>query len=140
MKTGEEVECDVIAMLRESGIVASINGGVYHAGDRPKDSRKEDVTVAFVAGIPGEIQTGTILVSVYVPDLDHFSRGAYGKDGTRCNELARLLDSWADTLTCDRSSYRFRRENAVVTEPEPSIRQHFVVLRLGYEYYGENNN
>lgn len=138
MKTGEEIECDIIAMLRGSSVSSAINGGVYHAGDRPKGSVKEDITVAFVTGIPGEIQTGTVLVSLYVPDSDHFSSGAYGKDGRRCNELARLMDDWADTLTCDKSSYRFRRESAVVTEAEPAIRQHFIALKLGYEYYDNN--
>ena len=42
---------------------------------------------------------------------------------------------WVTTLTCDRSNYKFRLAATIQTYEDTDIHQHFVSVRLGYEYW-----
>lgn len=134
-KTGKQIQGDVYRLFRDSTLYTMISGEVYRNGLRPRDSQKEDAIVTFTAGLPDQIQTGVVTVNIFVPDIDPEDNGTWVEDGQRTEELERLAQEWADSLTAEVSCYKFRLQQTIYTEAEPSIHQHFVVVRLGYSLY-----
>lgn len=138
-KTGKQVQGDVYRLLRGSDLCELINGNVYRNGMRPRDSRKEDAVVTFTAGLPDQIQTGVVTVNIYVPDIDPFGNGTWVEDGHRTEEMEKLAQAWADSLTAEVSCYKFKLQQTIYTEEATEINQHFVVIKLKYEYFGEDD-
>ena len=134
-KTGKQVQGDVLTLLKNSVLPTIISGGVYRNGYRPRDSKQEDAIVIFTAGLPTEIQTGIVTVNIYVPDIDPFANGVLVEDGQRCEELERAAALWVNSLTCAVSKYKFKLQQTIYTEEEPDIKQHFIVVKLRYEYF-----
>ena len=134
-KTAKEVQGDIYALLKGSSLASIINGDVYRAGYRPRDSRKEDAIVIFTAGLPSQIQTGVVTVHIYVPDIE--LKGVRVENGERTAALERALQDWVEGLTCAVSNYKFEQQGVVSTEDEPDIQQHFVVAMLRYKYFDE---
>ena len=134
-KTGKQVQSDVLALLKSSTLPSMISGGVYRNGYRPRDSKHEDAIVIFTTGLPTEIQTGVVTVNIYVPDIDPFANGVLVEDGQRCEELEQAAAVWVDSLTCAVSNYKFKLQQTIYTEEEPNINQHFIVVKLRYEYF-----
>lgn len=138
-KTGKQIQGDIRRLLRDSTLYTQISGEVYRNGLRPRDSKKEDAVVTFTAGLPDQIQTGVVTVNIFVPDIDPDDNGTWVEDGRRSEELEKLAQEWADSLTAEVSCYKFKLQQTIYTEAEPDIHQHFVVVKLKYEYFGENN-
>lgn len=134
-KTAKQVQSDIIALLKDSPLAAAISGKVYRAGLRPRDSKLEDLIVIFTTGAPDQIQTGVVTLNLYVPDIAPFNNGVFVEDMERTAELEALCQQWADSLTADRSNYKFRLSQTIYTENEADIRQHFVVVKLQYELF-----
>lgn len=138
-KTAKQVQTDIIALIRGSELVAEVSGDVYRNGYRPRDSQKEDVVVIFTAGLPDEIETGIVTVNVYVPDIDPYNNGVLAEDGERTAQLETLSQRWVDSLLGSGTNYVFELRQTIYTEAEPDIKQHFVVVKLGYRLYEESN-
>lgn len=134
-KTGKQVQSDVLALLKNSTLPSIISGAVYRNGYRPRDSKLEDAIVIFTTGLPNEIQTGVVTVNIYVPDIDPFANGVLVEDGQRCEELERAANLWVENLTCAVSNYKFKLQQTIYTEEDPDIKQHFIVVKLRYEYF-----
>jgi len=115
-----------------------ITGDVYRYGMRPRDSRLEDAVVIFTTGVPTQVEEGVVTINIYVPDVDPYENGVLVEDGERTEELEAAAQQWVESLTTSVSNYKFRLQMAIFTEEEPEINQHFVVVRLGYQYYGGN--
>lgn len=138
-KTGKQIQGDIRRLLKDSTLYTQISGEVYRNGYRPRDSKQEDAVVTFTAGLPDQIQTGVVTVNIFVPDIDPDDNGTWVEDGRRSEELEKLAQEWADSLTAEVSCYKFKLQQTIYTEAEPDIHQHFVVVKLKYEYYGEDN-
>ncbi|MCF0187946.1 MAG: hypothetical protein HUK04_00405 [Bacteroidaceae bacterium] len=138
-KTGNQVIGDIRQMLIDSTLATMISGEIYRRGTRPRDSQKEDAVVGFSAGLPDEIQTGVAIVNIYVPDIDTDGNGTWIEDGERAEEIERLAQAWADSLTAEVSCYKFRLAQTIYTEEDPDIHQHFVTVRLHFEYFGSDD-
>lgn len=138
-KTGKQVQGDIYQLLKDSTLYTMISGDVYRRGYRPRDSRLEDAVVIFTAGLPDQIQTGVVTVNIFVPDIDPYDNGVLVEDGERTAEVERLAQAWVDSLTAEISCYRFRLMQTIYTEEEAEINQHFVVVKLAYEYFGDDN-
>lgn len=134
-KTAKQVQTDIIALLRGSELAAEISGEVYRNGLRPRDSRLEDAVVIFTTGLPDEIETGVVTVNIYVPDIDPYENGVLVEDGERTEKLEILAQGWVDSLLGSGTNYVFELRQAIYTEAEPDIKQHFVVVKLGYRLY-----
>lgn len=134
-KTSKQVQRDIYSMLRQSKLASVISGDVYHKGYRPRDSAKEDAIIAFTAGVPGEVQSGVVTINIYVPDIDPYDNGVMAENGTRTEEIEVLAQKWVDSLTVDKSSYKFNLKQTIYTENDSQIGQHFVVVRLGFKLY-----
>lgn len=133
-KTGKQIQGDVYQLLRDSTLYSMISGEVYRNGMRPRDSRAEDAVVTFTAGFPTEIQEGVVTVNIFVPDIDPYENGVLVEDGQRCETLEKAAADWVDSLTAAVSNYKFKLQQTIYTEEEPEIHQHFVVVKLQYEY------
>lgn len=133
--TGKRVQSDVYSLLKHSTLSTMISGAVYRQGMRPKDSQKEDAIVIFTAGLPDQVQTGVVTVNIYVPDIDPYDDGLLVEDSERTEEVEGLAQQWVEGLTADRTNYLFRLQQTIFTEYEAEIHQHFVVVKLAYEYF-----
>lgn len=134
-KTGKQVQGDIYRLFKGSTLYTMISGDVYRNGYRPRDSRLEDAIVTFTTGIPDQIQTGVVTVNIFVPDIDPYKNGVLVEDGRRTDELERLAQAWVDSLTAAVSCYKFKLMQTIYTEEEAEINQHFIVVKLGYEYF-----
>lgn len=137
-KTSKQVQGDIYRMLKGSPFSSMISGEVYRQGYRPRDSRKEDAVVIFTTGLTDEIQTGVVTVNIFVPDIDPYNNGVLVEDGERTERIERLAQEWVDSLTTEVSCYKFKLQQTIYTEEEEEINQHFVVVKLKYEYYDNN--
>lgn len=138
-KTGKQVQTDIRRMLIGSALAKAVSGGIYRNGYRPRDSRSEDIVVTFTTGLAGQIQTGVVTVNIYIPDIDPDANGTWVEDGRRAEALEAAAQSWADSLTTKvAGGYKFRLQQTIYTEAAEDIRQHFVVVKLAYEYFGED--
>lgn len=142
-KTAKQIQGDIIALLNGSNLVKQLSGSVYRgtpeSSYRPRDSKLEDLIVIFTEGTPDEIEYGTVTLNIYVPDIDPFNDGVLVEDGQRTEELEHAADEWVNSLTCGRSCYKFKLRQTIRTRYNPDLHQHFVVVKLGYEFYGEPN-
>lgn len=137
-KTGKQVQGDIYQLLKDSTLYTMISGEVYRSGYRPRDSRQEDAVVIFTTGLPDQIQTGVVTVNIFVPDIDPYQNGVLVEDGERTEEVERLAQAWVDSLTAEVSCYKFRLMQTIHTADETDISQHFVVVKLAYEYFGDD--
>lgn len=138
-KTSKQVQGDIYRMLKDSSFSSMISGEVYRQGYRPRDSRKEDAVVIFTTGLPNQIQTGVVTVNIFVPDIDPYNNGLMVEDGERTEQIERLAGQWVESLTTDKSCYKFKLQQTIYTEEEAEIKQHFVVVKLRYEYFGDDD-
>lgn len=135
-KTGKQVQGDIYSFLRSSTLYTMISGDVYRAGMRPRDSKLEDAEVIFTTGIPTQIEKGVVTVDIFVPDIDPYDNGVLVEDGERTEALEIAAAQWVESLNVGTSNYKFHLQQTIYTEEEPNIKQHFVVVKLAYEYYG----
>lgn len=138
-KTSKQVQGDIYRLLKDSTLYSMISGDVYRSGYRPRDSKKEDAVVIFTAGLPDQIQTGVVTVHIYVPDIDPYDNGVLVEDGERTEELEALAQRWVDSLTAEVSCYKFKLQQTICTDEADDISQHFVVVALKYEYFGDDD-
>ena len=138
-KTSKQIQGDIYNLMKGSALCSMISGDVYRSGYRPRDSRLEDAVVIFTTGLPDQIQTGVVTVNIYVPDIDPYQNGVLVEDGERTETIERLAQKWVDGLTTDRSCYKFRLQQTIYTEEEPDIHQHFIVVKLKYEYFDDDD-
>lgn len=128
-KTAEEVEGDIYTAVK-TYLKGRINGEAYRRGARPTNrGDKEDAVVSFLSGLDGQVQTGVVVVNVYVPNE---KRGdSYSvKNVARSTEVARtLLNMLKETRI---SGYDLRTERTVQTEEDNGATR--VTLRIKYKY------
>jgi len=133
-KTGQQIEDDVYGMVKNSSLASFISGGVYKYDIRPRDSKKEDAIVKFVTGnvTQNPLQSGTVVVNIYIPDFDPFENGVLVRDISRCTAIEAAANKWVESLTADKSDYLFELAQTIYTDEEPKINQHFVSIRLRF--------
>lgn len=135
MKTASQIQGDIYHLLVGSELSNMVTGDVYRDGYRPHDSSLEDVIVIFTTGNVAGIQSGVVTLNIYIPDIDPYGNGVMVQDGERSAELEAAAAQWVDSLTTDKSNYRFDLRQTIYTEADPNIKQHFVVVSLKYKYY-----
>lgn len=137
IKTSRQVQGDIYRLLRDSTLYSMISGEVYRGGQRPRDSKLEDAVVIFTTGLATQIQVGVVTINIYVPDIDAFDNGVLVEDSQRTQEIEELAQQWVDSLTTAISCYRFELQQTIMTDADEEIHQHFVVVKLRYEYFNQ---
>lgn len=135
MKTGKDIQRDIIRLIKGSPLAQGVTGQVYLSGTRPRDSRKEDITVAFITGQTAQIERGIVSVMVWVHDIDPFADGVFVEDSRRIAQLERLSADWVDSLTAEGGCYLFSLSQTITSLEDPEARQHFIVIKLQYKYF-----
>nr|DAO98931.1 MAG TPA: PORTAL PROTEIN, 15 PROTEIN, HEAD PROTEIN, VIRAL INFECTION, TAILED.2A [Caudoviricetes sp.] len=138
-KTSRQIQGDVYRKLLKSPIAETITGGVYREGLRPRDSPNEDAVVIFTAGVTGDIQSGVVTINIFVPDIDPYENGVLTEDSARTEEIERAAQRWVDSLSTRDSNYRFRLQQTIATDEAPELREHFIVVRLEYDFFGDDD-
>ncbi len=127
-KTALEIEKDFYHLVQEA-FQGKISGEVYRRGTRPT-GRKEDIVVSHLAGLDAQVQTGVVVVSVYVPNV--YARDTYTMiDINRCTEVSRLLMDMV--LNYRPNHYDIKTDRAIECEPEDGD-MHRLTLRIKYKY------
>jgi hypothetical protein len=134
MKTGIQIQTDIINLLQGSTLATAAAGGIYHAMCRPANSTAEDITVAFAEGTVGDIQTGTIIVNIYIPCIAGNTAGTWQQNINRCAELETAAALWTESFTTQKSGYNLALQQTISTQAIPDIQQHTIVVKLKYEY------
>ena len=138
-KTATQIQGDVYQLLKNSTLCSMISGDVYRKGMRPRDSKLEDAVVIFTTGLPDQIQIGVVTINIYVPDIDAYNNGVMVENGLRSSQLELLAAEWVDSLKAGVSNYKFRLQQTIYTEEDAAIKQHFVVVKLHYRYFGNES-
>ena len=117
-----------------------LSGSVYYKGTRPLQKEqggtdKEDVIVACLAGNESQLQSGSCVVNVYIPDCLTNS-GMYMRDKRRTD----VVEAWLKTIPALLSvnDIYFKRSSMVLTIEEMSIHQHFVSLKMDFQLLNES--
>lgn len=131
-KTGQQIEDDIFVFAKNSPLATLITGGIYLFGMRPRDSKLEDAVVKFVQGYDDQIQSGTVVINIYVPDFDPFDNGVLVRDITRCTEIEVAANEWVQSFSVTFSDYKFKLAQTIYTQEEPEINQHFISIRLKF--------
>jgi hypothetical protein len=137
-KIAEEIEEDIFKLVKASSIASEI-AGIYRNGTRPFDSKAEDAVINFLTGIDGQKQAGIVNINVYVPNIDNGNQ-LLVKNISRCSEIGVLLNEFKESLmgsriNTERNGYWFKPNGDLIrTYEEKDINQHYVNLRLEFEY------
>ena len=136
--TGGQLETILYNALKAMDL--PINGEVYYSGMRPtqngNDPNKEDIVVRSLTGDNKQVQKGSCLINVYVPDITVAS-GAVLKDKRRTD----TLEQWATTLPTvltRATGILFRPSGMITTLKEPDIKEHFVSLKMDFKLLNEH--
>lgn len=133
MKSDILIKDDVYAFIKKSPLAAAVTGKVCKQGVRPKGSDKEDVVIAVIANLNGQIQEAAVNVNIYVKD-DIKSDGQNQEATIRLRQLCEIA---SDTLEVGRGEdFRFTLESQHVIEV-PGIKEHVINNRLNYKQVNE---
>ena len=127
-KTEKRIERDFFEFVSNSELAKNISGMVYRKGMRPVGSDKEDIVVKFLSGI--EIQSGIIVLNIYVPDTTIRSTGAKVEDIKRVEELEELALSFIEEN--DSTEYELSKDGTPKSLEAEGIEQHFIQVRIKY--------
>lgn len=134
-RTGQEIEDAVFGLLKNSSISGKITGVVMLHGIRPRESQVEDAIVKFVAGLPEQIETGIVVVNIFVPDIDAYGNGQFVPDKGRLTELEQYAAAWVEELKKKQtvSGFQFALADTIHSTEFLEKQEHFVVIRLKYK-------
>lgn len=134
MLTAHKVQTDIISLLAGSELAQGVSGEIYRYGYRPRNSQKEDIVVIFIDGMPTQIEQGAVTLNIYVPDITPNNDGVDVEDGKRTSAIEEMAARWVKSLTTKRSSYKFNLLSTISTYYDEDAHQHFVAVRMSYEY------
>lgn len=132
MKTATEIELYIRSLIEKSPLKSMVKGGVYTSGLRPLDSKKEDVTITFVAGLDGQISTGVVMVNIYVPNIDA-GKDIFVKDAARCAQLEKAALEFRNSIPTN--EFLFTPDATIQSNPVEGIQQYYINIRLKYRLW-----
>lgn len=129
-KTEIDIERDFYTLIKNSALGASLRGTLYRSEMRPANADAEDLIVKFLGGLDEQVQTGTIVLNLYVPDID-YQDGRKVADKTRIGELQRLILDFVET--CATSEYLIATDGTPYTMLNEQIEQHLIIARIKFK-------
>lgn len=130
-KSEKTIEKDLFRVIKASRLAKAVSGGVYRKGWRPEGSDKEDVVVKFLTGLEGQIQSGVLVMTIYVPDITQAGSARLGEDTARVEELEDIAIAVIEK--CESTEYLYELEGSPVSIPVEGISQHAVNVRIHYQ-------
>lgn len=129
-KTGGEIELDLFDIIRNSEISQLIGGDIYLKDTRLRNSKEEDAIVSFLSGIPGQIQTGVVVVNIYVEGVDN-GGGSLVKNTNRCTFLEHRMNELISSIKP--TDYKFSLDGTIQTYRVENLDTYFVNTRIKFE-------
>lgn len=96
--TDIEIKDLMYKLIKASDIPGRVSGKVYKV-PRPVNSQLEDVVISIVARSASEIQSFSVNVNLYVPDIKR--EDDYIENTIRLRELSRLCSDFFETIVKD---------------------------------------
>lgn len=135
MITGQVIINDIVSKVLKSTLKMYVNGEVYREGQRPRDSRKEDIVVVYTSGYAGQRASGVVTINVFVPDIAPFGdTGVLVSDGSRCAQIEQWAQDMADSWTARTGDIRYTLREVIHTNHDDERAESFVVAKFNYEY------
>lgn len=132
-KTENEIERDFYSLVNGNNEVNqlknAIKGEVYRRGQRPDNARTEDCIIKFLAGDDNQIQTGTVLLNIYVPYIPF--GGKKVEDLSRIGVLEEAVKDFIKNIKS--TDYDIKQDGTIRSYPEDDIEQSIVVARLKFK-------
>lgn len=129
IKTEQQIERDFYSFIKNSALGQAVKGGVYRAEMRPANASTEDLIIKFLSGYDEQVQTGVVIINLYVPDITS-SDGRKVKDAARIAELEELILSFvndnADT------EYWLQTDGTPTSIFNEEISQHLIYARIKF--------
>lgn len=128
-KTEQQIERDFYSFVNKSPLGKTIKGKVYRDEMRPADAKTEDLIVKFYTGVDGQVQTGTVILDVYVPDITN-KDGRKVKNSPRIAKLQELVLDFIENN--DNTEYLMETELSPYTIKSEEIEQHEIKVRIKF--------
>ena len=129
-KTENQIERDFFALVKDSSLGKAIRGKVLRRGQRADNAKTEDCIVKFLGGVDMQVQTGTVILNVYVPYVPN-STGKMCEDLTRIGELEDAAISFVKN--CHDTDYDIETETTPQTYPQDEIEQSIIAIRIKFQ-------
>lgn len=118
--------------LVQGGVLDIINGGIYHQGQRPENSTKEDVIINIISMTTDSTPQAAVgNVNIYVPDKMIGVKGSARlyPNTKRLNTIAKAIDGIIRASIVDGVGICPTNQTLI---PESSINQHYVNIRVSF--------
>ena len=130
-KTGSEVENDITGIIASSALKTAIGGNIYKEGQRPLNSKDEDIVISFLTGQDGQKQTGVVNVNIYVPNIKSDRRtGELVKHTSRIRQLEIIANQVVGSIV--NTEYDFSLGAMIQSFMAEGIDQHFINVKLKF--------
>lgn len=140
MKTGNEIEAEFYQAVKNTTLAAQVNGEVYRDDFRPRDSVKEDIIVRLTAVTSGQVQSGVVTLLIYTPDIQVRGKsGVRKRNSARLTELESLAAQAVEEIAESLDGYDQVMTETGIRSYRDDNEQHFVSVRISFEYLNENN-
>lgn len=130
VKTEEQIERDFYTFIKASELGKAIRGTVYRDGMRPSDATTEDLIVKFLAGLDSQVQSGVVIVNLYVPDILYKADGRKVIDHKRIGVLQSLVNDFVENNPD--TEYWIEKDTTPTVQENTDISQHFIYVRLKF--------
>lgn len=138
MKNCSSIDTDdilykIVAEAVSTGVV-NISGIVCTQGERPDDSKTEDIVINTITVTHDKPQTGTSNVNIYASDLKVKIRGKEQRkaDRERLREIGDALVSYLDMQNI--ADLEFWIESDIVLQ-EQQVNQHYRNIRISWNIH-----
>lgn len=130
IKTENQIERDFYTFIKQSKLGKGVKGTVYRADMRPDDAVTEDLVVKFLAGLDEQIQSGVVIINIYVPDRVYPDTGRKTKDHARIGVLQDLIQSFVNDN--DNTEYWMKTDGSPSSVKVEGIEQHAIYARIKF--------
>ena len=133
IKTENQVERDFYGFVCNSTLGKAVSGKVCRSGMRPANADSEDIVVKFLAGLDEQIQSGVVIINVYVPDI--LDGGRKVKDFGRIGTLESLIAEFVQDVNFspqDYDGYRIETDGTPSSMQVEGIEQHVIYARIKF--------
>lgn len=129
IKTQIDIERDFFGMITQA-VGRDLRGKVYRAEMRPDNARTEDAVVKLLAARDDQIQTGTVILNVYIPDIT-LAGGRSVANTERIATIERLIVDYIDGGPS--SEYHLETDGSPMAIAIEGTAQHVVTARINYK-------
>ncbi len=134
IKTEIEVERDFYSFIKNGSLGNTIKGSVYRPDMRPANAKTEDLIVKFLAGLDEQIQTGVVILNIYVPDAKN-TDGRMVRDAARIGVLQAAIRDFVDKN--DETEYWMESDGTPTSIKNEEIGQWCITARIHFKRISE---